>query len=168
MSPDQLSRTGPVGKPGLAPLAPDRVIRRLVVSLTLFSQVAGTSALAADGHRREALVGHAMESLKVVGEINVGSPIGQCRAVPVELGPGKPRAVLAVYCADAGVDPWSEMFFYPTDTLKMLVFDERGKIHWRLELGRGQGLSPGRITVGKVHINRRDRKSKPQKSTKNQ
>jgi len=75
--------------------------------------------------------------LRIVQELELATPIGQCRAVPVELGKGKERAILVVYCADAGVDPWSEMFFYPSDTLKMLVFDRNGEIHWRRELGRG-------------------------------
>ena len=48
-------------------------------------------------------------ALSVVQELKLGTPIGQCRAVPVELGKGMDRAILVVYCADAGLDPWSEM-----------------------------------------------------------
>jgi hypothetical protein len=70
-------------------------------------------------------------------ELSVGSPIGQLRAVPVNLGPGAPRAFLAVYAADFDVDPWVEMFFFPTGTLKLLLFTERGEILWRRDPGRG-------------------------------
>ncbi|HEX6971623.1 MAG TPA: hypothetical protein VF234_05350, partial [Limnochordia bacterium] len=45
--------------------------------------------------------------------LDLGSPLGQLRAVPVQLGPGRPRAFLAAYCADYDVDPYVEMFFYP-------------------------------------------------------
>jgi hypothetical protein len=74
--------------------------------------------------------------LQVVTEISLGSPIGQLRAVPVDLGEGAPRAILAAYAADFDVDPWVEMFFYPTDTLKLVLFTDRGEILWRRDLGR--------------------------------
>src|ERR1043165_2579525 len=74
--------------------------------------------------------------LGILLEVSLGSPIGQCRAVPVCLGAGAPRAFLAVYCADFDVDPWIEMFFFPTDTLKMALFTEAGEILWRKDLGR--------------------------------
>jgi hypothetical protein len=69
-------------------------------------------------------------------ELSLGSPIGQCRAVPVCLGDGAPRAVLAVYGADFDVDPWVEMFFFPTDTLRLALFTETGDLLWRRDLGR--------------------------------
>src|SRR3954447_4465762 len=70
-------------------------------------------------------------------EVSLGQPLGQCRAVPVCLGAGAPRAVLAVYGADFDVDPWVEMFFFPADTLKMALFTAEGEILWRRDLGRG-------------------------------
>lgn len=76
-------------------------------------------------------------SLASVLEVDVGSSIGQCRAMPVSLGSGKPEGILAVYGADFDVDPYVEMFFFPTDTLKMVLFDQEGKILWRRDLGRG-------------------------------
>lgn len=76
-------------------------------------------------------------SLETLLDISLGSPLGQLRAVPVALGAGAPRAFLAVYCADFDVDPWIEMFFFPTDTLKMALITERGEILWRRDLGRG-------------------------------
>jgi hypothetical protein len=73
----------------------------------------------------------------VLLELDLGSPIGQLRAAPVCLGAGTPRAVLAVYAADFDVDPWVEMFFFPTDTLKLALFTQTGEILWRRDLGRG-------------------------------
>jgi len=79
--------------------------------------------------------------LGVLLELSVGSPIGQCRAVPICLGPGEPRAFLVVYGADFDVDPYIEMFFFPQDTLKMVVFSDKGEMLWRRDLG--QGVVPG-------------------------
>ncbi len=75
--------------------------------------------------------------LNAVLEVDVGSPISQCRAAPVCLGPGAPSAILAVYAADFDVDPYHEMFFFPSDTLKIIVFDDQGEILWRRDLGKG-------------------------------
>jgi hypothetical protein len=75
--------------------------------------------------------------LQVVLELQLGEPIGQLRAVPVNLGKGQPRAILAVHCSDAEVDPYVEMFFFPKDTLKLTLFTEKGEILWRRDLGRG-------------------------------
>ena len=79
--------------------------------------------------------------LHVLLELPVGSPIGQLRAVPVSLGEDKPRALLAVYCADAEVDPYVEMFFFPKDTLKLMLFTQQGEILWKRDLG--PGVVPG-------------------------
>ena len=68
-------------------------------------------------------------------ELSLGSPVGQLRAAPVCLGEGGPRALLAVYCADFDVDPYVEMFFFPTDTLKLALFTQAGQILWRRDLG---------------------------------
>lgn len=76
-------------------------------------------------------------NIDVLLEIPLGSPIGQLRAVPIDLGCGATRAFLAVYCADFDIDPWIEMFFLPTDTLKMALFSEHGEILWRRDLGKG-------------------------------
>ncbi|MHC4396508.1 MAG: hypothetical protein ACYS1A_12715 [Planctomycetota bacterium] len=75
--------------------------------------------------------------LKVMLELSVGSPMGQLHAIPVKLGKNRPKAFLAVYCADSVVDPYVEMFFFPTDTLKFMLFTEEGKVLWKRELGRG-------------------------------
>ena len=75
--------------------------------------------------------------LDVLLEFSVGSAIGQCRAVPVSLGSGAPRAFLLVYWADFDVDPYVEMFFFPRDTLKLVLVTESGEELWRRDLGRG-------------------------------
>ncbi|MCW8132839.1 MAG: hypothetical protein KIS92_21005 [Planctomycetota bacterium] len=74
--------------------------------------------------------------LRAFAEIDLGSKIGQLRAAPVNLGPGAPKAVLAAYCADFDVDPYIEMFFFPSDTLKLALFTETGEVLWRRDLGR--------------------------------
>ncbi len=79
--------------------------------------------------------------LAVLTEIDLGQPIGQLRAVPVELGPGQPKAVAALYSSDAEVDPYIGMFFFPKSTLKLVLFDETGRIHWKRDLG--PGIVPG-------------------------
>jgi len=74
-------------------------------------------------------------------KLSLHQQIGQLRAVPVCLGPNAPPAVLAAYCADFDVDPYVEMFFFPRDTLKMILFTTTGKILWRRDLG--PGVVPG-------------------------
>jgi hypothetical protein len=74
--------------------------------------------------------------LEVLLEISLGSPIGQLRAMPVRLGPGAPRAFLTVHCADFDIDPYVEMFFFPSDSLKMTLLTDRGEIVWSRDLGR--------------------------------
>lgn len=73
--------------------------------------------------------------LKQAFELDTGQELGQCRAVPVRLG--KVRAFLALYGADFDVDPYVEMFFFPKDTLKMMVFNQEGQILWKRDLGKG-------------------------------
>lgn len=68
--------------------------------------------------------------------LHAPSHIGQLRAVPVRLGPGSPPAILAAYAADFDVDPWVEMFYFPTDTLKLVLFTVTGEVLWRKDLGR--------------------------------
>jgi hypothetical protein len=74
--------------------------------------------------------------LETFMELRLGSPAGQFRAVPVNLGRGAPPAFFAAYAADFDVDPWVEMFFFPTDTLKLTVFTAAGEVLWKKDLGR--------------------------------
>lgn len=75
-------------------------------------------------------------ALEPLLELSVGSSIGQFRAVPVKLGEGRGRGILAAYCSEFDVDPFCEMFYFPSDTLKMILFDMDGNILWRKDLGR--------------------------------
>lgn len=77
---------------------------------------------------------HAMQ-LEAITTIDLKQRVGQCRAVPVQLGPGQPRAFLVVYAADFDVDPCMNMFFFPTDTLKMALYTVTGECLWRRDLG---------------------------------
>ena len=56
--------------------------------------------------------------------------------MPVSLGDDR-RAILAVYGADFDDDPYHEMFFFPADTLKMVLFDVQGEVLWQRDLGKG-------------------------------
>lgn len=75
--------------------------------------------------------------LKTALELPVGRPVRQCRAVPVKLGEGMPKAYLCAYGADFDVDPYVEMFFFPEDTLKFILFTQEGEVLWEKDLGRG-------------------------------
>jgi len=66
--------------------------------------------------------------LQAIVKVKLAEHIGQLRAVPVNLGKGRPRAILAVHCRDAEVDPYVEMFFFPKDKLKLTLFTEKGEI----------------------------------------
>lgn len=77
--------------------------------------------------------------LKSVVEIDLQVKIGQFRAVPVNVS-GK-KAICALYSEEAEVDPYIGMFFFPKNTLKIIMFDELGKILWRRDLGKG--MVPG-------------------------
>jgi hypothetical protein len=79
--------------------------------------------------------------LAVLLELSIGSPLGQFRTVPITLGGASRNTFLATYCADYDVDASIGMFAYPTDRLKIIVFDEMGEVHWRRELG--PGVVPG-------------------------
>src|SRR5688500_7964475 len=74
--------------------------------------------------------------LETRAEWAVGQKIGQLRAVPVSLGPGQ-EAIAVLYGADFDVDPFTEMFFFPTDTLKLALYTQQGTLMWRKDLGRG-------------------------------
>jgi hypothetical protein len=73
--------------------------------------------------------------METVVELSVDQKLGQLRSVPVQIGSGT-RAFLAAYGADFDVDPSVNMFYYPTDTLKLSVFTEQGEVVWKKELGR--------------------------------
>jgi hypothetical protein len=79
--------------------------------------------------------------LAVLTELDLRQPIGQFRAVPVDLGAGQPPAVAALYGSDAEIDPYIGMFFFPKSTLKLVVFDVTGRIRWTRDLG--PGVVPG-------------------------
>jgi hypothetical protein len=79
--------------------------------------------------------------MKVITEVNVGSPIHQLRAAPVSLGPGKDEAIVAIHSAEGNVDPWHEGFRFPKDTYKLMLFARSGEILWQRDLGRG--IVPG-------------------------
>lgn len=75
-------------------------------------------------------------NLRSVFELDFGQQLGQLRAAPLTLADGQ-QAIVAVYAADFDVDPYIEMFFFPTDTPKLAVFTATGELLWTRDLGRG-------------------------------
>ena len=76
-----------------------------------------------------------MNIVQPIATFSLGQHLGQCRAAPVNLGPGQPAAFFAAFSADFDLDPSPEMFFFPTDTLKLAVFATDGRELWRRDLG---------------------------------
>ena len=68
-------------------------------------------------------------------EVQLGGTLGQMRAVPVQTGRGAAPAFLLVYGPDVVIDPFHEMFYYPTGTLNLALVSE-GRIVWKRDLGR--------------------------------
>ncbi len=75
--------------------------------------------------------------LQVKARIDLGQRVEQFRAVPMAIGSEVPHAVVAMYSADAEIDPNLGMFFFPEHTLKLAVFDVGGKVLWKKDLGKG-------------------------------
>jgi hypothetical protein len=77
--------------------------------------------------------------LRTVLQFNTATQLGQCRAVPVNLGDQK--GIFLAYCEDAEIDPFVDMFFFPKHRLKFAVYTLEGKEVWKKELG--PGVIPG-------------------------
>ncbi|MFP4144977.1 MAG: hypothetical protein ACOCTI_04205 [Phycisphaeraceae bacterium] len=101
----------------------------LLATLTLL-----TPAFGQEPGQREPL------DLAVLAEVDLGQEVGQFRACPVRLPDGR-RAVAAIYAGDREIDPWVAQFFFPKDTLKLIVFDTAGEVVFRKDLG--PGMVPG-------------------------
>jgi hypothetical protein len=59
--------------------------------------------------------------------VPLNQPLGQLRAAPLSTGPGDEPAVIIAYAADYDIDPYHEMFFFPTDTVKLAAVATRGE-----------------------------------------
>ena len=79
--------------------------------------------------------------LCTIKEYHLGTKLGQVRSVPVRLGARPENAVLFVYSSQPNLDPWPELFDYPQDTLKMVLYTENGIPMWERDLG--PGVIPG-------------------------
>jgi len=77
--------------------------------------------------------------LAVAAELNLNEPIGQLRAVPLQIG--NQKNICAMHSTDAEIDPYIGMFFFPKSTLKLTTFSEKGKVLWKKDLG--PGVVPG-------------------------
>ncbi|MFZ5829430.1 MAG: polysaccharide lyase 11 [Planctomycetota bacterium] len=76
-----------------------------------------------------------------IAEWSLGQPVKQLRAVPVRVDAGEPECILVAYCADFDCDPYVEMFFFPSDSLKLALYRTDGTLVWRKDLG--PGVVPG-------------------------
>ncbi|MGF1637294.1 MAG: DUF6282 family protein [Cyclobacteriaceae bacterium] len=75
--------------------------------------------------------------IQVFAEFNVGTSLGQLRAVPVQCGDKARINLLFVYSEDKEIDPFRKMFFFPTSTLKLAMYTPEGKKLWVKELHKG-------------------------------
>jgi len=73
--------------------------------------------------------------------LDLGGPTAQIRIAPLGHAIDRPRGFLVAHSGCAEVDPYHEMFFLPTDTLKLSAFDACGRRLWRRDLG--PGMIPG-------------------------
>jgi hypothetical protein len=82
-------------------------------------------------------VNDGLVELQIVAEWTVGIPLRGCRAIPIRLSGGPIDAVAVAYSSSLGCNPWIEIFAFPTDTLKLAVFDLSGRQIWVRDLGPG-------------------------------
>ena len=75
--------------------------------------------------------------LRIESQWELGLPVLSCFAAPLRLGSGGIDAVVIAYSNSAGSNPWIEVFSFPEDTLKLAVFDLKGRKIWQRDLGPG-------------------------------
>jgi hypothetical protein len=75
--------------------------------------------------------------IRTYAEWNLGQPLGQLRAVPVQLSPEEAPHLLLVYGEDSDVDPFMGMFFYPQEPLRLALYSNQGELVWKKTLHRG-------------------------------
>ncbi len=76
-----------------------------------------------------------MINMEICMEMSLGSPSGQFKVMPVALGKGQPRGFAAFFSGCYDIDSSYDMFVFPSDALKAIVFTERGEILWKKEVG---------------------------------
>lgn len=65
-------------------------------------------------------------------QFNVGTVLGQMRSAPVKIG--DQRFLLLIFSEEKNVDPFEGSFFFPKNTIKLALYDFKGKEKWRKEL----------------------------------
>lgn len=70
--------------------------------------------------------------LQVVQTFHLGTKVGLLRAIPVQLAENQ-TGFLFVWSADKDIDPWIEMFYPPTDRLKLALYTQDGRQIWQKE-----------------------------------
>lgn len=79
--------------------------------------------------------------LDVILEVPVGIEMKQLRGTPVAMGEGVPDAILGIYSSDPSIQPSNPFFHLPKDTLKMILFTQKGEVIWKRDIG--PGMVPG-------------------------
>lgn len=74
-------------------------------------------------------------------QLDLEEPIQQARVVPCTYRKGEPAGFAVLHSNCAEDDPYHKMFFVPTDTMRLCMFDAAGKLLWRKDLG--DGVVPG-------------------------
>jgi len=75
--------------------------------------------------------------VEAILDMDMKQPIQFFRTVPIEVGFGREKTFLTFYSANHDIDSGTRMFTLPTDTLKLMVWTEKGEILWKQELHKG-------------------------------
>jgi hypothetical protein len=65
-------------------------------------------------------------------QFNVGTTLGQMRMAPVDIKGN--RFFLLIYSEMRGIDPYEGSFHFPTNTVKIALYDFTGNLKWKKEL----------------------------------
>jgi hypothetical protein len=68
--------------------------------------------------------------LECIIEFNLGQEVGTVRSVPVQISDTE-TALLFIYSRDKEIDPYIEMFYPPTDPVKLALYSLEGKLLWK-------------------------------------
>ncbi len=72
--------------------------------------------------------------LEIIQEFTLNQELGALRAVPVNISRTE-KGLLLIYSADKEIDPFIEMFYPPTDPVKLALYSLDGELIWKKEMG---------------------------------
>jgi len=112
----------PPTEPSLSQIASSMTDPRHCLLLLLTLSLSGSALCRAQSDRTV--------QLQNIQEFSVGEPVGQLRAMPVDLGDGQ-KGIFVAHSADKDIDPYIEMFYAPTDRVKFAVYRRDGSLVWQ-------------------------------------